>query len=231
MKLTDKVKLFQEEIVIYYTKHGRHNLPWRLTRDPWQILLAEVMLRKTTSDQAAKIFYTVSAFSPEAVDGMDVSELEKLLKPLGMYQVRANQLKTIAKACLQAESAALESDVFLRSLPGIGRYISNSVRCCAFGHPAPALDTNMIRIIQRVFGWKSKRKRPREDKKLWDFAESLVPHNNCREYNWGVLDLGSSICTHQKPKCLQCPLTTICDYYHAQIHSSVHPDKIGKHNG
>jgi A/G-specific adenine glycosylase len=73
----------------------------------------------------------------------------------------------------------------------------------------------MIRVIQRVFGWQSERKRPREDRKLWAFAETLVPEGKCREFNWGVLDFGAFICTHRKPKCPECLLNEICDYYQA----------------
>ena len=105
------------------------------------------------------------------------------------------------------------SDHNLRSMPGVGRYISNSVRCCSFGIDAPALDANMIRVLDRVFGWKSSLKRAREDKLFWEFANSLVPVEKCREFNWGILDFASSICTFKKPKCESCPIRTICSFY------------------
>jgi A/G-specific adenine glycosylase len=144
---------------------------------------------------------------------MDFDKLAKHLKPLGLSQVRATHLKLIANGFLNKDRDSFRSDHYLRSFPGVGSYIANSVRCCVFDEPLPALDTNMIRVIERVFGWRSKRKRAREDKALWSFAETLVPKTRPKEYNWGVLDLGAAICTARNPKCLICPLNDICQYF------------------
>ena len=199
----------------YWKSIGRHDLPWRTTDDPWQILLAEILLRKTTSKQALSVFEQLKAVRPEVMRDMDSSELAEIIKPLGIHEVRAQQIKDIAAGVAENDDESLLSDDFLRSFRGIGRYISNSVRCCAFGVDVPALDTNMIRVIQRVFGWQSERKRAREDKKLWVFAETLVPANKCREFNWGVLDFGALVCTHRNPKCTDCLLNQHCNYYRA----------------
>lgn len=199
----------------YWESIGRHDLPWRTTDDPWQILLAEILLRKTTSKQALSVFEQLKAVRPEVMRDMDSSELAEILKPLGIHEVRAQQIKDIAAGVAENDDESLLSDDFLRSFRGIGRYISNSVRCCAFGVDVPALDTNMIRVIQRVFGWQSERKRAREDKKLWAFAETLVPANKCREFNWGVLDFGALVCTYRNPKCTDCLLNQHCNYYRA----------------
>lgn len=209
----EKIRVFQKKILEYWHQHGRKHLPWRLTRDPWMILLAEMLLRKTTSKQAQALFSRLRVFSLDGIISMELAELEHILKPIGLYKVRAAQLKEAARALLEASDDDLKSDQFLRSLPGVGLYISNMVRCGAFGHAEPALDTNMIRIIQRVFNWQSSRRRPREDRKLWEFAKTLVPKVNSREYNWGVLDLGAAVCTHRSPKCSECPLSEICSFY------------------
>lgn len=210
-----KIKVFQHTMLHYWVSIGRHDLPWRTTDDPWQILLAEILLRKTTSKQALSVFEQLKAVRPEVMRDMDSSELAEILKPLGIHEVRAQQIKDIAAGVAENDGESLLSDDFLRSFRGIGRYISNSVRCCAFGVDVPALDTNMIRVIQRVFGWQSERKRAREDKKLWAFAETLVPANKCREFNWGVLDFGALVCTHRNPKCTDCLLNQHCNYYRA----------------
>lgn len=210
-----KIKVFQHTMLHYWESIGRHDLPWRTTDDPWQILLAEILLRKTTSKQALSVFEQLKAVRPEVMRDMDSSELAEILKPLGIHEVRAQQIKDIAAGVAENDDESLLSDDFLRSFRGIGRYISNSVRCCAFGVDVPALDTNMIRVIQRVFGWQSERKRAREDKKLWAFAETLVPANKCREFNWSVLDFGALVCTHRNPKCTDCLLNQHCNYYRA----------------
>ncbi len=216
-----KIERFQQGILDYYKNQGRCELPWRLTSDPWKLLLAEILLRKTTSAQAAEVFIHFQHYTPQEIISMDSIQLEEMLKPIGLHKVRAAGIKEIAQAVENTHGKELESDEFLRSLPGVGRYISNSVRCCAFGHCVPALDTNMIRVIQRVFGWKSSRRRPREDGKLWAFAETLVPCDNAREFNWGILDFGAEICTARNPKCEICPLREICDYYNKHSDAEV----------
>lgn len=212
-----KIQSFRHGILDYYEARGRHRLPWRLTSDPWKLLLAEILLRKTTSAQAAEVFMQLQHYTPQEIVSMDRGELEDVLKPLGLHKVRAAGIKEIAQITVDANLEQFKSEEFLRSLPGVGRYITNSVRCCAFGHPVPALDTNMIRVIQRVFGWKSSRRRPREDSKLWAFAGTLVPCDNAREFNWGVLDFGAAVCTARNPKCEECPLREICSYYDSQV--------------
>ncbi|GAB4523348.1 MAG: hypothetical protein OHK0046_36930 [Anaerolineae bacterium] len=207
-------------MLLFWDKHGRKDLPWRQIDDPWLILLTEVMLRKTTSEQVSRIFNTMSKWRPDDILDMKIDELTQHLKPLGLSSVRAAQLKLIAAGFADVDITLYRSDEYLRSFPGIGRYIANSVRCCAFDEPVPALDTNMIRIIQRVFGWASKRARPREDKALWDFAETLVPQERPMAYNWGVLDFGAAVCTHRNPKCLMCPLNSICNFFQEKLHQN-----------
>jgi A/G-specific adenine glycosylase len=211
----EKIQVFQQAMIDYWERHGRHNLPWRSTDDAWRILLAEVLLRKTTSAQAAGVYTQLSGYTPYDIVSLDIEELAKILNPLGIHYVRAEQLKSISQIVIDTNGEVLKSDELLRSLPGVGRYISNSVRCCAFGEPLPAMDTNLIRVMDRVFGWTSPRKRPREDRNLWKIAEKLVPEDKPREFNWGMLDFASAICTHRKPKCEMCPINDICDYYSA----------------
>lgn len=211
----EKIQRFQQAVIDYWDVHGRHDLPWRSTNDAWRILLAEVLLRKTTSAQAAAIYERLAEYTPYDIMSFDIEALAQILKPLGIHYVRAEQLRQIAQTVIDTKSEVLKSDELLRKLPGIGRYISNSVRCCAYGVSAPAMDANLIRVMGRVFGWKSQLKRPREDRRMWDMAEKLVPSDKPREFNWGVLDFAASICTHRKPKCDICPISDICNYYAA----------------
>jgi A/G-specific adenine glycosylase len=216
-----KIKKFQKIILDFWKKSGRKHLPWRMTTDPWEILIAEILLRKTTSRQAVAIYERLGKLSPQQVAGMNGTDLEALLRPIGMYRVRARQLRLIAERVAQQGSQALQSPSLLESLPGVGRYIRNAVLCVAFGCAKPALDTNMIRVIKRVFGLESKRSRAREDPELWEFAEALVPKKKCREFNWGVLDLATALCKARNPLSLECPLNVVCDY-----HKSKNKEKI-----
>lgn len=209
----DKISFFQSTLHEFWKREGRHYLSWRLTDDPWKLILAEVLLRKTTTQQAEVVFNELQNLKPHDIIKIRSSVLESILQPLGLNKIRANQLKIIALAISDATVEDLKSEGFLTSLSGVGRYISNMVRCCAFGFPLPGLDTNMIRILQRFFGWESKRSRAREDRDFWDFAESLVPFDNPKVYNWAVMDFGAFICTKRYPKCDQCPLNKKCLYF------------------
>lgn len=209
---SNKIKEFQSVILDYWNISGRKNLPWRLTSDPWCILLSEILLRKTTSRQVISIYETITNLSPRQIRDMSHDELESILRPMGMYRVRAKQIHSIATIVALQEREALKDFVFLENLPGVGRYAFNAVLCFAFNCPKPALDTNMIRVISRVFGVGSKRSRAREDNDLWCFAETLVPANKCREFNWGILDLASAICKPHNQQCSSCPLSDICNF-------------------
>lgn len=211
----EKIRQFQQAMIAYFETHGRHNLPWRRTNDAWRILLAEVLLRKTTSVQAAAVYRRLCDLTPNDIIELDINVLAQILNPLGIHYIRAGQLKSIAQRVVDTKAEVLKSDEQLRKLPGVGRYISNSVRCCAYGVPAPAMDTNLIRVMGRVMGWRSLRKRPREDRRLWEMAERLVPAHQPREFNWGMLDFASTICTHRRPKCEICPIQNMCDYFAA----------------
>lgn len=208
-----QIDQFQNEILTYWTAHGRHSLPWRKTTDPWKILLAEVTLRKTGSQQAVEIYPELIRYSPERLATAQLAEIERLLLPIGIYTIRAKSLIAIGQRVAQEGKEQLQSEEFLLSLPGVGQYITNAVRCSAFGFPVPALDTNMIRVVQRVFGLSPRRKRPRDDGDMWDFAGELVSTRQPKQYNWGVIDFGAQICTARSPKCDVCPLQSNCLFY------------------
>ena len=207
---TTKIKLFQQAMLDYWECNGRKNLPWRLTHDPWHVLLAEILLRKTTSLQVARVYESLTKLSLEQLKNMSKAELENILRTLGMYRVRAKQINALASVLSELDHKCLNKSDLWENLPNIGRYARSTVLCFAFDIPKPALDTNMIRVISRVFGIESNRSRAREDKRLWEFAEALVPQKRCREFNWGVLDFANVVCTARKPKHEDCPLRTVC---------------------
>lgn len=206
------IRAIQEGVLAYWNAKGRKSLPWRQTRDPWRILVAEVLLRKTTSTQVIPVYEVLSRLRPVEFLEMDTLELERVLRPLGLHRVRAVQLQKIAEKVVELGESALKDEKVLEQLPGVGRYIRNAIMCFAFDAPVPTLDTNMIRVVTRVLNYVSNRSRPREDRRLWSLAEILVPHDYPREFNWAVLDLGADLCTPRKPKCTECSLAASCAY-------------------
>ena len=208
----ERQKQFQESIVLYYERDGRHDLPWRKTKDPWLIMLAEMLLRKTAAVQVQPVYLELSTKSPNEIALMSLSDLEILLNPLGIYKERAVLIKQAAEIASDVEKEKFRSTEFLGSIKGVGPYNINAVLCFAFGEPKPALDRNMIRILDRVFSLKSEKSRPHTDKLLWEKASLFVPIDNPKDYNWGVLDLSSALCRPNSPKCSHCPLNAVCDY-------------------
>jgi len=207
----NKVKTFQKAMIEYYMKHGRQ-FPWRTTRDPWKVILSELLLRKTTSKQVERVFPKLAEYTPCELADEDIKAVESILKPLGIFRERARIIKLVAQRICNIETVPADEKELMK-LPGVGKYVANAVLCISYGQPKPLLDRNMIRVLHRVFGVESKKSRPHTDKELWRFAESLVPSSCCREFNWGVLDFAAEICTARHPKCSKCPLKSICSHF------------------
>jgi len=207
-----KIERFQKGVIEYFNAHGRKSLPWRLTRDPWKILLSELLLRKTTANQVIPVYSQLAELGLKKLSVIKKARLEKILLPIGLYKERTSIIKAAAKEVNRAGEVELSNIDFLQNLPGVGWYSFNTVRCFAFGDALPALDRNMIRILGRVFSITSEKTRPHTDKKLWKLAELFVPKGQAKEYNWGILDLAAALCRPQKPLCEDCPLQNICDY-------------------
>lgn len=207
-----KIIEFQKGIINYWENAGRKDFLWRQTEDPWKVLLAEVLLRKTTSKQVVKVYKELSAKTIREINLMKINELVTILKPLGIQYLRAKQIKEIAFIIDKNGSDLLRDESFVMSLPGVGKYIFCTLQCFAYNVNKPALDTNMIRIIQRHFNYKSRKSRARDDNELWEFAHQLLPSEKCKEFNWGILDLGWAVCKAHKPLCINCTVDKYCSY-------------------
>lgn len=208
-----KRRLFTTRLLSWRSTHFR-NFPWRRTRNPYSNLIAEALLRKTTSKQVNAIYPNfVSKYpTPDDLLRAPLAELERELKPLGLYRVRARHLKKMAKILVSKhDSKVPRSQAGLLELPGISLYCSNAVLCFAYGEKVPLVDTNVSRVLQRVFGIKPKGKRVgARDPELWNLASQLIQTKKPREFNWAVLDFAAKVCTAVKPLCSRCPLTDLC---------------------
>jgi len=173
------------------------------------------MLQKTDAQKVLKIFpkFIAKHSSPHILSNTAVSLLRKDLFLLGIHD-RAKRLKETAKILMERFNGHVpkEKDKLL-TLKGVGDYIANAVLCFAFSKDVPIVDANVIRVFERFFSLKSKKRRPRTDKLIWQFAGKLVPKGNAKEYNRAILDFAAVICTAIKPSCLKCPLSKRCDYF------------------
>lgn len=213
-----KVETFRRKIIEWYKKCGDKELPWRKTSDPWAVLVAAFLLKKTTTSQVVKVYeeFLKRYPSPKALLSASENEVRELIRPLGIEHQRAKHLKELAEYIekkLGGEIPCIRDK--LKELPGVGDYIASEVLLVACNKPEPLLDRNMIRIIERVLGVKSAKKRPHTDPIMWAFARMLVPKDpeEAKVFNYGVLDFARKVCTARNPRCNNCPLKTICDCY------------------
>lgn len=209
--LEDRIQEFVSRLLAWRRKH-RRSFPWRETRNPYRVLVAELMLHRTKAQQVVPVYrsFIENYPTPEALADTTVERIRSEISSLGL-EYRATRLKKIAKILVDHYGGQVPSDFkSLRQLPGVGAYIANAVLCFAFGRDRPLLDTNVIRVIHRVFSIPIPPDSHKK-KKLWDLMERIVPHDEAREFNLAILDLGALICKARKPEHDKCPLKDICD--------------------
>ena len=204
-----QLRTFHTRLHAWYETHGRHDLPWRSTSDPYAIWLSEVMLQQTqVATVLARFYYPFLATFP-TVQHLAAAPRDAVMKAwegLGYYR-RAGFLHEAAKRAHNGLPGDVEG---LRALPGIGRNTAHAIAAFAYKQPVAILEANVKRIVARIFAWK----KPSE-KDLWAGAEQLLNANEPFHYNQAMMDLGSLVCTPRTPDCPACPANNICQGQHA----------------
>lgn len=195
----------------WYAVHGRHGLPWRATRDPYAVLVSEVMLQQTQADRVAGYYGTWMARWPgfHALAAASPAEVIRTWAGLG-YNRRALHLQRTAIDVEARHGGALpRSGAELMRLPGIGPYTASAVRAFAWDEAEPVLDTNIARVIARDrLGAASQRGIKPGD--LTTTAAGLLPVAGGREHNLALMDLGALVCRARRPACDRCPVAATC---------------------
>ena len=202
---------FRTRLLTWYRRHGR-DLPWRRTDDPYHILVSEIMLQQTQVDRVMpkyeewlQKFPTLHALA--AAQERDVTET---WRPLG-YNIRPKRLQSIAREAVATYGGTLPADeATLLSFKGIGRYTAGAIRSFAFRERAAILDTNVARVLFRVFIGKGDAKGHAMKRHLWDVSEAMVPNRHVYDFNQALMDFGATVCTARNPKCLVCPMKKNC---------------------
>ena len=211
-----KIDRFVEGILEWYKSNGRDYLFWRTTSDPYSILVSEMMLQKTTVMQVQNLIQGFLKRYPKPNDLAEapLEEIKKIITPLGMEHRRAERFKEWAETIVENYGGRIpDSYEELVALPGVGRYTANCVLLLAFRKEVALLDTNIVRILERVFSIKSQKARARNDNKFWNFVKKITPPGKSRDIDLALLDYGASICTKKKPRCSICPINEICTAY------------------
>ena len=194
---------FTRKLLRWYGQHAR-DLPWRRTRDPYRVIVSEFMLQQTQVSRVSQFYprflrrfptvYDLARAKPKAV--------REAWEGLGYY-ARASNLHALARVVGKTMKGKLPDDVEeLDALPGVGRYTAGAVACFAYEKPVPAVDTNVKRVLERVF----------KKKDVWKLAGDIVPKHGKRawRFNQALMELGALVCTARQPKCPTCPVGAVC---------------------
>ena len=218
---------FQQRLLTWYRRHGR-DLPWRKTRDAYSILVSEIMLQQTQVERVIPKYREFLKRYPtlEALARAPVKEVRRTWYPLG-YNIRPVHLHGIARETVARYNGRLPSDEkALRQFKGIGRYTAGALLSFAFKKDAPILDTNVRRVLGRVFLGPRRMKALRGQKALWDLSAALVPPGKAYDFNQALMDFGATWCTPRNPRCLPCPMKAFCQSYPLTVPSSDVPSPL-----
>jgi A/G-specific adenine glycosylase len=202
---------FRQRLLAWYRRHGR-DLPWRTTRDPYRVLVSEIMLQQTQVDRVLPKYHEWLERYPsfEALAAARVREVVRTWYPLG-YNIRPRRLHAIARESVARFDGTLPDDeATLLSFKGIGAYTAGAVRSFAFGHRAAILDTNVARVLYRVFVGRGDARSHAMKRRLWDLSHAVLPHRHVYDFNQALMDFGATMCPARKPRCAECPLRSGC---------------------
>lgn len=202
---------FRSTLLAWYRRQGR-DLPWRRTDDPYHILVSEVMLQQTQVDRVLPKYEEWLAKYPSlsALAEADDEDVVQTWRPLG-YNIRPRRLQSIAREAVLRYDGQLPSDeATLLSFKGIGPYTAGAVLSFAFGRRAAILDTNVARVLHRVFVGTGDVKAHATQRHLWEISRAVLPVKHVFDFNQALMDLGALVCTARKPKCLVCPMQRRC---------------------
>ncbi len=200
-----RAQAFTKKLLAWYARNAR-DLPWRRTRDPYAVVVSEFMLQQTQVSR-------VSEYYPQFLERFPTIEHLARARPKAVmeawdglgYYARARNLHQLAKQVSGVGCQVPTDPDELIKLPGIGRYTAGAVACFAYEKPVPAVDTNVKRVLERVFATKD----------VWGLAAAIVPKNGKRawKFNQAMMELGALVCVARKPKCPQCPVNRDCQTF------------------
>ncbi len=206
---------FARRVQRWQRTHGRHDLPWQGTHDPYRIWLSEVMLQQT---QVATVipYYLRFLDSFPTVTALAAAPIEAVIEHwagLGYYARARNLHKAAQRIVAEYGGRLPDTRSAILDLPGIGAYTAGAILSLAYAQPEPILDGNVKRVLARLFDIDRPIDEPAVLRELWSLARAVVeaaPAGAAGDCNEGLMELGATICTPQGPRCLLCPLAEHC---------------------
>jgi A/G-specific adenine glycosylase len=201
----------QRAIFRWYARRKRP-LPWRKTRDPYEILVSEAMLQQTQASRVIPKYKEFLRRFPTLVSLARARTSSVIREWSGLgYNARALRLQRLARTVVQECSGRIPDDPdILFTLPGIGKYSANAIAAFVFHKDVPVVDTNIRRVLSRIFWRTHSRNEEVGERSVWWIAEMLLPHGRSRDWTLALMDLGATICTARRPLCEECPISINC---------------------
>lgn len=203
-------RTFRRRVLEWYVANGR-DLPWRRTRDPYAIVVSEILLQQTQVGRVIPVYRRLLKRypSPRALARARLASIKRLTDPLG-YKIRGTWLKAIATQVVRERGGTFpETLEELRRLPGVGRSTAGALLSFAFHVDAPILDTNVARLLTRYFGI-ARAPRDAQRQRLWELAEAVIPRGLGHVFNQALMDIGALVCVARTPRCSTCALRRGC---------------------
>lgn len=220
----DHVACVQQTLLQWYAAEKR-DLPWRTTSDPYAILVSEIMLQQTQVDRVLPKYIQFLSLFPTLADLAVASTADVINAwvPLG-YNMRAVRLQGIARQVLSEHQGRIPDTIeMLLTLKGIGRYTAGAIACFAYHKQVATVDTNIRRVLHRIFFGLEYPASKLNDAQMLTFAEEVLPEGEAYNWNQALMDLGATICTSNNPQCDRCPLQKQCQAYAEMSQQSLFP--------
>jgi len=220
----DHVTQAQNALLQWYAREQR-DLPWRATSDPYAILVSEIMLQQTQVDRVLPKYQQFLSAFPTLVDLADAptADVISVWVPLG-YNRRAISLQSIARQVIAEYEGHIPDTIDeLLKLKGIGRYTAGAIACFAYHKHVATVDTNIRRVLHRIFLGLEHPEPKVNDSQMLSLAEQVLPEGKAYDWNQALMDMGATICTSNNPECLECPLQEACQAYKEMSQYSLFP--------
>ncbi len=203
---------FRSALLRWYRRAGRHDLPWRTTRDPYAILVSEFMLQQTQVATVLPYYKRWLQRFPDFASVAAASENDILHAWQGLgYYSRARHLQAAARLVVRQWRGRLPKNADeIATLPGVGRYTANAIATFAFDRSLPIVEANIGRVLARLHNFQTPIDTAAGRDALWEFASQLLPARSARMHNSALMDLGAMVCTARAPQCAICPVREFC---------------------
>lgn len=203
-----RAREFSAALRKWFRRNGR-DLPWRRTRDPYRVLVSEAMLQQTQVSRVVDYYERFLSRFPtlEHLAKAPPRRVRESWEGLGYY-ARARNLHALSRSVAEIPS---EPAALVR-LPGVGAYTAGAVASFAFERRAPLVDTNVARVLRRVFAPRADVRTAHGQKRIWSLAKAVLPRTGKATWthNQAIMELGALVCTARKAHCVVCPVRTLC---------------------